>query len=690
MGVFAFRQGPTYRAATPEDQMAAALDTPMSLTSTLGEQFKGGILDSLGLGTAIREASLPEEAPSTPTVTTRGPNGELITLPDTPQMRRRATVQGFELQRETPEQLDVRRRDVGALDEQQFKSSPYFRDGVKWDAGMTEDRAAALAEAYDVKRVREYFATKRPITSFIGNLAGQAVDPINYIPIAGPAVKAANAARFGRVAGSAATGALDAAANTAIASGLTFDARKSMGDDITWQSTISDIAMAAMIGSAFGSIGGVVEARRAGKLATAQKLANDRLSTLRNVQDARVALNDAIGGLARGDDVSLGGNAADAVQRISTDVSRVAARDLTPVPVGQEAVTADQVARLVEQNNSPIVAPRKPQRLFDFLAAEGGVKDTNGDLAAIGVGRKFVPGRGALVRNAGLDPDKAREAAAQAGYFDHIYGTPDEAAAKSTVRDLLDLIDQENGGSPAYSMKDADRVTALQEYENALSGREDYKKFVSDLAQELNKLEIGVSVDDAVLARATDMMVQEKLSPLDAFDRAVLEDEARFEASLAERGGSYRDDPGYADIPFFDEPAAIDGSAGSIAGRSQQDSGSGRGGGNAADSRQSPSAGRNAQQTSVDLSAPKPELPPTGKAEAAARVAKPETFKTISEQYRVNPDDGSFVEQADIDQIRKEGRITPEDEMELNEAQATFDNGLAFGEALKAAASCII
>jgi hypothetical protein len=91
-----------------------------------------------------------------------------------------------------------------------------------------------------------------------------------------------------------------------------------------------------------------------------------------------------------------------------------------------------------------------------------------------------------------------------------------------------------------------------------------------------------------------------------------------------------------------------------------------------------------------DLSTAKPELPPMGKAEAEARVATPDNHKAMAEQYRVNPDDGSFIEQADIEQVRKEGRITPEDEMELNEAQTAFDNGLAFGEALKAAAACII
>jgi hypothetical protein len=47
---------------------------------------------------------------------------------------------------------------------------------------MTDDRAAALAEMDDTAKVREFYAQKRPVTAFIGNLAGSATDPINYFP----------------------------------------------------------------------------------------------------------------------------------------------------------------------------------------------------------------------------------------------------------------------------------------------------------------------------------------------------------------------------------------------------------------------------------------------------------------------------------------------------------------------------
>lgn len=598
MGIYAFRPGPSYRAATPDEQMTAALDMPLSITSTLGEQFKGGILDSLGLGTTIRDLSLPEEAPSTPTVTMKGPDGNVITLPDTPQMRRRATVQGIDLQRETQQQLDQRRRDVGALAEDQYKSSAYYRDGVKWDAGMTEDRAAALADAYDTKRVREYFATKRPITSFIGNLAGQAVDPINYIPIAGPAVKAANAARFGVIGGAALTGAIDAAANTAIASGLTYDARKSMGDDITWQSTITDIAMSALIGGAFGTIGGAVESRRAGKLAVAEKLANERLSTLRNVQDARIALNDAIGGIARGEDVSLGGNAAEAVQRIANQSNTAWSPETFASMDRQDLFSSTSVGRFID-NRSPLVQDfetnvrtqaltRDPILAARYAAAEEKFKQAQEAVAAI---EEPLAGRGPIDSVALVDPASAER---------------------------LRAIETELAGNVP-----AKRRAALEAERNIIS-----ESLPADaIAKAENDFRIGPTKQAKAARKALATARQEFSKARTAVDaisgRIVAENNVRYQAS-------------------------------------------------------------------VDRTVPKPEPIPLGKIEAEARVGTPDNTKAMAEQYRVNPDDGSFIEQADIEQVRKEGRITPEDDMIMNEAQKAYDDGVAFGEALKAAAACLI
>lgn len=678
---------PSFRGASADEEWQAALDMPLSTASTFWESTKAGVLESFGAGTAIRELSLPDEAPTKPEMMLEpAEGGEPVLVPDTPQMRRRmAVAPESTLRPETDVELGARREKVGALDQDAYKNSPYFREDIPWDAGMTEERAAALATMYDVKKVREYYGQKRPITAFLGNLAGQAIDPINYIPIAGPAVRAANVARFGRVAGEAATASLDAALNTGIFGLATRDTRRSFGDDVSWQTTVSEIATAALIGGAFGSVAGVLGRRADAK---AKVELETKLATLKNTQEARIALNEAIGGLVNDGEVRLSPNAAGPIERVAREVS-AQSYQLRAVDPGEEAIPSGQIERVASSVGPAGKLPARPRSLLDFLAGEGGIKDDAGDLAAIGVTRKFIPGRGTLIRKSGMELDKAREAAAQAGYFDHIYGTADEAAEKSTVRDLLDLIDQESRGTPAYSMQEQARVQAVQDYEAAIANRDDYKEFVADLAKTLNDMEIGVAVDDAILARATDIMIQEKLSPLDAFDRAVLEDEARFEASLAERGISYRGNEKFADIPFFDEPSGLDASARGIAGRAEQNGLAGGRAGNEAYRGQSAGLGANAR-AAVDLSAARPDPIPEGRRQAEATIAKPDDYKALAAQYRVDPESGAYLEEGEVRQLQDEGRLSAEDIGELDAGQQTFENGVSWGEALKAAVNCLI
>lgn len=605
MGVYSFRSGPTYRAASPDEQFTAAFDMPLSVSSTLGEQFKGGILDSLGLGTTIREVQLPDEAPTSPMATMAGPDGETITVPDTPQMRRRATVQGFDLGQETPEQFAQRRREAGALDENQYKTSPYFREGVKWDMGMTADRAAALAEAYDAKRVREYFASKRPFTAFIGNLAGQAVDPINYIPIAGPAVKAASVAKFGRVAGSAAVGALDAAANTAIASGVTYDARKSMGDDITWQSTVTDIAMSALIGSAFGTISGVVDARRSARIEGARQEAQQRLATLKNVQDARIALNGAIDGLARGEDVSLPANGAEVAQRVAGRASEFGLDLTTPLTSRPDFNEWFSGSAVTDDAGAPMVVYHGTGGNFDDFRIDA----TGSAMDAGKLGRGF--------------------------YFST---RPDVASGYANASEV-------RGGSPNVmpvylSIKNPVVFDASAPGNIWQKLRAKSKEWEIDLDPVQRGDETGMPND--AWAYAFSEVAQEK-----GFDGVVLK---------------FKD--GSKELVAF----------------------------NASQIKSSLNRGRFSGDDTkiIDTSPARPESPPSGRNEAEARIAKPETFKETAEQHKVNADDGSFIEQAEVDQLRTEGRLMADDDAALAEAQQTFDNGVAYGEALKAVAGCFI
>jgi hypothetical protein len=652
VSIYGFRPGPSFRGASRAEMFDSALNQPMNMGATFWDQAKGGTLESFGLGTAIRGADIPA--------------GDTSQLDTGEQVKRTfetvlpggiAGAIGSTIRRLTDEPSK-------SLDENAWKASAYYRKDVPWDAAMTEDRAAALAAYHDAKKVREYYAQKRPFTSFVGNLAGQAVDPINYIPVAGPVVEAAAVARAGRVLGRTLTGAGDAAANTAIAGLATREQRGRYGDDVSWQATISEIATAALIGSAFGTISGAIGARRDARI---EAQASERLSTLRTTQEARIALNEAIDGVVRGEDVSLSPNGMAGVERVINETR------------------AEQLARLARTDAPVDAAPLRPVNLMQFLAGEGGIVDEAGALRSMGLSRKFIPGSGALVRRNGLSIEYAREAAAEAGYFDHIYG-PDEAVAKSTPDDLLRLLSDEAAGRATYSPRlDGGRMFDQAEFDAQLRNSEEYKRVLDEVDTALDELKIDHRVDDDTIRRAAGYMADGD-DRVTALERAIEEDYRQFYDAMSERDGGFANDA--ADIPFF-EDAGTPATGGRLFEPQGRRRGQGRRGANAADRRQYARAGED-QRAAIDTSVGRPEPIPEGRAEAERSIAKTEDYKALSSQYRVDPETGDFLESAEIDQLKAEGRLTQDDIDALDQAQSNLENGAAYGEALRAAVNCII
>lgn len=312
MAVQTFRKSPTYRGAQQYEQVESAFDMPLSIGQTFGQQLEGGVIESFGLGTALRDFAIPQSQTRRPSL-----------LAGVPILG--SIEQGYQAARD----LFNPAAQEPPLTEQQWKESPFFRDSVPFDPGMTTERAAALAIWNDAKAVRDFYGSKRPITSFFGNLAGQSLDPINYVPVAGPAVKAAAVAKLGHIGGSIAVGALDAAANTAAAGIATTGARAEYGDDVSWQRQVSDIATAALIGAAFGGVGGALTQRQVSR-ATAE--AAESIVPLAEVQEARIALGGGVRDLVLSDTLALLPNEIEPVQRKAVDLQQPLPLDSSPRP----------------------------------------------------------------------------------------------------------------------------------------------------------------------------------------------------------------------------------------------------------------------------------------------------------------------------------------------------------------------
>lgn len=95
-----------------------------------------------------------------------------------------------------------------------------------------------------------------------------------------------------------------------------------------------------------------------------------------------------------------------------------------------------------------------------------------------------------------------------------------------------------------------------------------------------------------------------------------------------------------------------------------------------------------ARQAATDMSLPRPDVVPDGLREAAGRVGTGEDIRALAAQHGVS-EDGSFPEQADIDQMREAGQLTAEDEKLLNAADENAKEADLYGKSLMAAANCV-
>lgn len=205
-------------------------------------------------------------------------------------------------------------------------------------------------------------------------------------------------------------------------------------------------------------------------------------------------------------------------------------------------VSAEQIGRIVDRLMPAAEAAAPAERsLQQFLAASGGVKDFKGELEALGVANASERFVGKLVKADGMPLDQARRAAAEAGYFNHLYGTAENAMEKSTVNDLLDTLDTAARADVRVRGTDGERA-----YVEGL---------VADIAARA-----GPAVDDDLIVKAAELVNAENLDPGEALDRVLISnDQMAREAEDAGRSAGFIR---YADTDDtrggLSDPAAID------------------------------------------------------------------------------------------------------------------------------------
>lgn len=152
--------------------------------------------------------------------------------------------------------------------------------------------------------------------------------------------------------------------------------------------------------------------------------------------------------------------------------------------------------------------PKRPEDLLQFLGRRGGISGSDpyaaGDLQAMDAHRKLLPGAGMLVRrNGGLPLDKAREAAAEAG-FGEAYNDFE------TVDDLMTAIRDSLGGKEVFGMNqfegDRDAALAWQQHKETSRLAPEDTRTIDDMIDSLRQQAEEYSIPFAEDWTAEDLM----------------------------------------------------------------------------------------------------------------------------------------------------------------------------------------
>jgi hypothetical protein len=121
----------------------------------------------------------------------------------------------------------------------------------------------------------------------------------------------------------------------------------------------------------------------------------------------------------------------------------------------QEAVKNGGVRYTKSGKFQRIGTSNKPMGLIEALTRAGGIRDQDGELAAMDLDKQFGPGGRLVRKNGGMTLDEAREWAVDNGYIADTPWAGNET--RTTTRDLLDAIREDAAGNKQVREQDVSR-----------------------------------------------------------------------------------------------------------------------------------------------------------------------------------------------------------------------------------------
>lgn len=399
-------------------------------------------------------------------------------------------------------------------------------EAVSEEYGFETDRPMSRAEAEIVANGRREQEIRNAIISaaprgFIpgaarlgASILNFATDPVElgsmFIPIVGPAGKAAAAARFGRVGGAAVTGAVEGGVGSLLTEPLYFGLTQSQQLDYTMQEALFNVGAGIFLGGGIGTLVGafsrtpvnVARVREASAPET-QVISGERIDPVSDLELGEQFYDDP----AR----AVGIDDMDREAFISQDelARRGFREDLYGFVGGSEAFEY-AIRRLVNDRGVDVslVMPRavpRPQTISDFIRQKGGINDNDpvfrGELENLGI-RGFNPyssSKGNQVNGisnprSNMNLDDMAELAQEAGFI-----------RNRDKDELIEALRSESQGNFVFSMRDQNKAAQWREYHRNLNDFDAEQQRRDDIRAEFEAIGYRDLTDDEVALISSDM-----------------------------------------------------------------------------------------------------------------------------------------------------------------------------------------
>lgn len=423
------------------------------------------------------------------------------------------------------------------MPEDAFKEQ--YGDLLQYTGPMTP---AAAQMMYDNKKadvIRQAIINAGPkgigpdVVKFGASVLNAATDPLElataFLPVVGPAGRAAAAARFGRVGGAAAVGAVEGGVGSLLTEPLYYGLSESQQLDYSMREALFNVGAGVFLGGAIGTVIG----------AFARKGLNT--DEIRRMVEPETNL---IGG----ERVELPRVEAPSAEDLTVrdSLARERTRDLFDA-VGGARTYGEAIRQLVNDQGVQVelIAPRsmpRPQSLSEFVRAKGGINDADptfrGELEALGIkGRaQYTNNRGTQVNglsnpNTKTNLDDMAALAQEAGFIE-----------RRDVNELVDALRRERNGEFVFSARYENDARRWREYYRAAS---DYDREVerrNDIRTELEEIGYRDVTEDEV-ALIAEYMSRNRSDVDTAAERVAIQAEGLRAQEISRRAQNPQYDP---------------------------------------------------------------------------------------------------------------------------------------------------